>query len=214
MKRLSAALFIAGASMAIAFGGNGDGVAFQKYRWENVEIVGGGFVSGILYHPKQENLIYARTDIGGAYRWDPKTKRWVQLLDWIQRPDWNLYGVESIGLDPTDPKRLYLALGTYTNSWAGNGAILRSTDQGRTFQRTDLPFKLGGILLASGLPSIQTRPASSTLVLAATVCGKAVTLEQLGASKRSFLSIQPLTESASASKYLIRLLVVKDNRHR
>ena len=144
MKRLSAALFIAGASMAIAFGGNGDGVAFQKYRWENVEIVGGGFVSGILYHPKQENLIYARTDIGGAYRWDPKTKRWVQLLDWIQRPDWNLYGVESIGLDPTDPKRLYLALGTYTNSWAGNGAILRSTDQGRTFQRTDLPFKLGG----------------------------------------------------------------------
>jgi len=119
-------------------------VASQKYRWNNVEIVGGGFVSGILFHPKQRDLCYARTDIGGAYRWDPRSKRWVQLLDWIQRPDWNLYGVESIGLDPTDPKRLYLALGTYTNQWAGNGAILRSTDQGRTFQRTDMPFKMGG----------------------------------------------------------------------
>ena len=119
-------------------------VVSQKYRWDNVTIVGGGFVSGILFHPKQRDLCYARTDIGGAYRWDPKAKHWIPLLDWIQRPDWNLYGVESIGLDPTDPKRLYLALGTYTNEWGGNGSIMRSTDQGRSFKRTDVPFKMGG----------------------------------------------------------------------
>ncbi len=58
--------------------------------------------------------------------------------------DWNLLGIESLATDPVDPNRLYLASGTYINDWAGNGAILRSTDQGRTFQRTDLPFKLGG----------------------------------------------------------------------
>ncbi len=115
-----------------------------RTKWDNVTIVGGGFVSGILFHPKQKDLIYARTDIGGAYRWDARGKRWIPLLDWIQRPDWNLYGVESIGLDPTDPKRLYLALGTYTNQWGNNGAIVRSTDQGRTFKRTDVPFKMGG----------------------------------------------------------------------
>ena len=119
-------------------------VTRQPYRWNNVEIVGGGFVSGILYHPAQADLVYARTDIGGAYRWNPKTKRWIPLMDWIQRPDWNLYGVESIGLDPTNPKRLYIAAGTYTNEWGGNGAILRSSDQGRSFQRTDMPFKMGG----------------------------------------------------------------------
>ncbi len=116
----------------------------SKYLWKNVEIVGGGFVTGIFFHPRQKNLIYARTDIGGAYRWDDKTRRWVPLLDFLEKKDWNLYGIESIGLDPDDPRKLYLAVGTYTNDWAGNGAILRSFDRGRSFQRTDLPFKNGG----------------------------------------------------------------------
>ena len=116
----------------------------EPYTWKNVEIVGGGFVTGLVFHPKQKDLLYARTDIGGAYRWNSETKRWIPLLDWLSKEDWNLYGIESIGIDPTDAKRLYLAVGTYTNNWAGNGAILRSTDYGAHFQRTSMPFKLGG----------------------------------------------------------------------
>lgn len=115
-----------------------------SYSWKNAEIVGGGFVTGIVFHPHQKDLVYARTDIGGAYRLDTKAKRWIPLQDWLGREDWNLYGTESIALDPTDPKKLYLAVGTYTNDWAGNGAILRSSDQGKTFLRSDLPFKNGG----------------------------------------------------------------------
>jgi hypothetical protein len=116
-----------------------------RYRWRNVEIVGGGFVTGIIHHPNQRGLVYARTDIGGAARLDQRTRRWVQLLEWVGLEDWSLTGVESLALDPQDPSRLYLAVGTYTNEWSPiNGAILRSTDQGRTFRRTDLPFKLGG----------------------------------------------------------------------
>jgi photosystem II stability/assembly factor-like uncharacterized protein len=53
-------------------------------------------------------------------------------------------GVESIAVDPADPRRVYLACGTYTNANTPNGAILRSDDQGRTSQRTDVPFKFGG----------------------------------------------------------------------
>ncbi|MDX6259811.1 MAG: xyloglucan-specific exo-beta,4-glucanase [Kribbellaceae bacterium] len=116
-----------------------------RYRWRNVEIVGGGFVTGIIHHPGRRGLVYARTDIGGAARLDQRTRRWVQLLEWVGFEDWSLTGVESLALDPQDPSRLYLAVGTYTNEWSPiNGAILRSTDQGRTFRRTDLPFKLGG----------------------------------------------------------------------
>jgi len=114
------------------------------YDWRNVEIVGGGFVTGILTHPKERDLVYARTDIGGAYRWNPRTSRWVPLMDWLTRKDWNLYGVESFAVDRRDPNRLYVAVGTYDNSWGGPGAILRSTDRGRTWRRTDLPFKNGG----------------------------------------------------------------------
>jgi len=114
------------------------------YTWNNVQIVGGGFVDGIIFHPTEKNLRYARTDIGGAYRWNEAAKRWEPLLDWVSLKDMNLMGVESIAVDPSDPNRVYLACGTYTNPSTPNGAILSSTDRGKTFGRTDVPFKFGG----------------------------------------------------------------------
>ncbi|HET6533899.1 MAG TPA: hypothetical protein VFH03_25215, partial [Actinoplanes sp.] len=43
-------------------------VAADPYAWKNVRIDGGGFVPGIVFSRAERNLIYARTDIGGAYR--------------------------------------------------------------------------------------------------------------------------------------------------
>lgn len=114
------------------------------YQWKNVQIVGGGFVDGIIFHHTARGLRYARTDMGGAYRWDERTRRWQPILDWMPYKDLNLMGVESIALDPSDPDRVYLACGTYTNPDTPNGAILRSDDRGKTFQRADVPFKFGG----------------------------------------------------------------------
>lgn len=114
------------------------------YTWRNVQIVGGGFVDGFIFHPTEKDLRYARTDMGGAYRYDPATHRWAPILDWVPYRDLNLMGIESIAVDPSDANRLYLACGTYTNPNTPNGAILRSDDRGRTFQRTDVPFKFGG----------------------------------------------------------------------
>jgi xyloglucan-specific exo-beta-1,4-glucanase len=119
--------------------------AAQGYTWRNVEIVGGGYVPGIVFNPTERDLVYARTDIGGAYRWNEATQRWIPLLDWIGFDDWNLTGVDSLATDPVDPNRLYVLAGTYTNAWTTqNGAVLRSTDRGATFARTNLPFKSGG----------------------------------------------------------------------
>jgi hypothetical protein len=115
----------------------------EAYSWKNVQIVGAGFVDGIVFHPTAEDVRYARTDMGGAYRWDARANRWQPLLDWVPYKDVNLMGVESIAVDPADPNRVYLACGTYTRPDAPNGAILRSDDRGRSFQRSDLPFKLG-----------------------------------------------------------------------
>ncbi|MGD1043423.1 MAG: xyloglucanase [Sedimentisphaerales bacterium] len=114
------------------------------YGWHNVQIVGGGFTTGIIYNQTEPNLVYIRTDMGGAYRLNPVTNRWIPLLDWVNWDNWNLTGVESLATDPVDPNRLYIAAGTYTNSWAGNGAILCSANRGKTFQISNLSFKLGG----------------------------------------------------------------------
>lgn len=125
--------------------------AQTQYTWRNVQVVGGGFIPGIVFSQTEPNLIYTRTDIGGAYRFDPATSRWVPLLDSISWDDWNLTGVISIATDPVNPNNVYIAAGTYTNSWTTqNGAILRSSDRGATWQRTMLPFKLGGNMPGRG----------------------------------------------------------------
>ncbi|MCF7220820.1 cellulase [Marilutibacter chinensis] len=114
------------------------------YHWRNVAIGGGGFVSGLVFHPRERGLLYARTDIGGAYRWMPAERRWQPLMDWMGYEDSGRFGVESLALDPSDPDRLYLAVGTYLHERGQNGVILRSTDRGVTFRRTGLPFRFGG----------------------------------------------------------------------
>ncbi|MEV5317801.1 1,4-beta-glucanase [Streptomyces sp. NPDC052687] len=121
----------------------GQAAGASAHRWRNVVIGGTGFITGVLFHPAVRGLAYARTDIGGAYRWDDRAARWIPLTDHLGWDDWNLLGVEAMAVDPAHPDRLYLALGTYTQPWSGNGAVLRSEDRGATWRRTDLAVKLG-----------------------------------------------------------------------
>jgi len=117
----------------------------EPYAWKNVEIVGGGFVPGIIFNTAEEGLVYARTDIGGAYRLDTTTDRWIPLLDWIGWDRWGWTGIDSLATDPVEPDRVYVFAGTYTNDWdPNNAAILRSADRGDTWEITELPFKGGG----------------------------------------------------------------------
>lgn len=111
------------------------------WEWGNVEIVGGGFVPNIVYNPTEEGLVYARTDIGGAYKLDKETNRWKCITDFVGGEDWNLMGIESIATDPVEPNRVYLAAGTYTNS---AGAMLISDDYGENWYKTDVEFAMGG----------------------------------------------------------------------
>ncbi len=132
------------AVMGVQFTAQVQKPASVPYTWKNVQMVGGGFVDGIVFHPTARGVRYARTDIGGAYRWNDSSRRWEPIMDWVSYPDTNLMGVESIALDPSDPDRVYLACGTYTNPWTPYGAILRSKNRGRTFERTNVPIKFGG----------------------------------------------------------------------
>lgn len=118
----------------------------EEYTWNNVVTGGGGgFIPGIIFNTKEKDLIYARTDIGGAYRWNKTNSSWTPLTDSVGWTDWNKNGVDALATDPVDPNRVYMATGTYTNDWdPNNGQIMRSTDRGDTWQVTKLPFKVGG----------------------------------------------------------------------
>nr|QCR98305.1 GH74 xyloglucanase [Ganoderma applanatum] len=137
------------ASAAISLVG---AVSSQTYSWKNVKIGGGGgFVPSIAFNPSQKGLAFARTDIGGAYKLNSDDS-WTPLLDFVDDARWNYWGVDAIATDPVDPNRLYLATGMYTNSWdPNNGQILISTDQGKTFTPSALPFKVGGNMPGRGM---------------------------------------------------------------
>jgi hypothetical protein len=124
--------------------GKAGGMETEDYVWKNVTMLGGGFVTGVIFSPIERDLVYVRTDVGGAYRYDPKDKVWLPITDSFGRADNNFYGIESIAADPVDANRVYMAVGTYTASWAGVGAMLRSNDRGNTWQRTAMTIKMGG----------------------------------------------------------------------
>lgn len=80
-------------------------------KWTNVKFGGGGYVPGLVFHPTTPDLLYARTDIGGSYRWDASSTIWVPLTDGFSVREASHQGAESIALDPTDDRRVYMTTG-------------------------------------------------------------------------------------------------------
>ena len=146
------ALVLAAGFLAVRSAPPAAAAAADPYAFKNVQIQGGGFVPGIVFNQSQQNLVYARTDIGGAYRLDSATGRWIPLLDWVGQSNWGYNGVVSLATDSVDPNKVYLAAGMYTTSWdPNNGAILRSSAKGATWAASVQPFKLGGFLPGRGM---------------------------------------------------------------
>ena len=102
--------------------------------WDTLNIAGGGFVSGIITGDDQ---MYARTDVGGAYRYDYEQKKWVQLLDFLNEADRGFLSVDAMCVDPNDDDTLYLLCGCAYFSDART-AIFRSRDAGETFEEIDV----------------------------------------------------------------------------
>jgi len=118
--------------------------AQPSYTWNNVRVVAGGYVDGIIAHPRQQGLFYARTDVGGAYRYDSSKSKWIALNDWTPPSEQSWTGIESVAIDPNDPNMLFLVAGLYVKTWAANGAVLVSSDQGNSFTAHPLSFRVGG----------------------------------------------------------------------
>ena len=117
--------------------------------YSSVKFGGGGYVTGLIYHPTSANVQYARTDIGGAYRWNQANASWTPITDGLGfgGGESTYHGVESMAVDPTNDQRVYMVTGMYTKDGGGgtsNGRFYASSDRGTTWTHYDLPFPVGG----------------------------------------------------------------------
>ncbi|WP_395408435.1 WD40/YVTN/BNR-like repeat-containing protein [Pseudoduganella sp. UC29_106] len=113
--------------------------------WSSVKWGGGGYVTGLVYHPVNASLLYARTDVGGAYRWNAADSTWTPLTDGLGfgGAEGRFHDVESLALDPANDQKVYIVTGDTTKQGA-NGRLYISSDRGNNWTWVNLPFMVGG----------------------------------------------------------------------
>jgi hypothetical protein len=87
-------------------------------------------------------VLYARTDIGGAYRWNQATLSWLPITDGFGARESFYQGAESIALDPNNDQLVYMSTGLY-NSADPTGRLYISSDRGDHWTSVNLPFSTG-----------------------------------------------------------------------
>ena len=110
--------------------------ASTNWSYSQMAMGGGGYVTGV-FSTSEEGLYYARTDVGGAYRFDKTQNKWVSISYNISSDDVGLMGIDGMAIDPEKPGRIFLLAGT---SYFSNGktCIMISEDYGETFETVDV----------------------------------------------------------------------------
>jgi photosystem II stability/assembly factor-like uncharacterized protein len=119
----------------------------STYQWKPVRIGGGGWVVGMVIHPLDTTVRYARTDVGNAYRWDQASQQWIpmrvsnsdgsgiQSVSATSAPSG--YGIEAIAADPTNTSVDYIVFPTAQSCDiqcpTSLVEIYKSVDGGRNF---------------------------------------------------------------------------------
>ncbi|MEC4986001.1 MAG: hypothetical protein SAJ37_19645 [Oscillatoria sp. PMC 1068.18] len=118
----------------------------EVYAWKPVKIGGGGFVTGIVVHPQEPDLVYVRTDVGGLYKWNSENQSWTQLFTATSLPTKIPDSIESVAIAPSNPDLIYVATGAYTKSKdkLNPGYTLKSSDRGLSWQLLNLSLPMGG----------------------------------------------------------------------
>ncbi len=114
-------------------GGLGAADLSGAYDWKPLKIGGGGWVTGMEVRADGAGPVFARTDVAGAYRWEPSTSSWKQIVTSESMPAEAVAygchgGVDSLVAAPGDPEVAYMAF---------RGQIYRSANRGDTWAATN-----------------------------------------------------------------------------
>lgn len=115
------------------------------YTYRNAPIPGGGYVTGFVFHQKVPGILYARTDIGGTYRFDGS--RWHSLIDHVTGEDLAMTFPIALALDDGHPDRLYIVSGV---NGEPSGCFSISEDRGGHFVHKRIPTMVHGNLSGRG----------------------------------------------------------------
>ncbi|MGD0786405.1 MAG: fibronectin type III domain-containing protein [Terracidiphilus sp.] len=119
---LKAVCVLACLIFALAPGAGAQADLSSQYLWQPVRIGGGGWVVGMVVHPLDPTVRYARTDVGSAYRWNNATQQWipmrvsnaggsgVQSSSETDAP--STYGTDSVAVNPANTSVVYMVFPT------------------------------------------------------------------------------------------------------
>ena len=117
------------------------------YQYNNLPIPGGGYVTGFMFHPVEENILYIRTDIGGSYKFDYGSQRWEPLNESVNMIDLSETFPIALAVDPQRPEMLYIASGINDSSDENGkpwGKLSVSQDYGQSFFHRKIPYYVHG----------------------------------------------------------------------
>lgn len=117
------------------------------YNYKNLPIPGGGYVTGFLYHKLKKDVLYARTDIGGTYKYDAQSQQWISLIPHVTMEDLSETFPIALALDDSRPNMLYIACGINKEQ---SGVLAISDDYGEHFRYEKIPVLVHGNLNGRG----------------------------------------------------------------
>ncbi len=115
-------------------------VSYTNYEWHNLYLGCEGYVVGMVIHPKNPNIMYTRSDVGGVYRLEADGKTWTPCSYLFGTENTSLSSMTTaIALDPNNENIVYAAQGMDRSDYKSDGVpydIMKSEDYGETWTRT------------------------------------------------------------------------------
>ncbi|MGN0435462.1 MAG: endoglucanase [Wujia sp.] len=126
---------------------------YIPYKYGNMSIPGGGYVTGFCFSENSKNILYARTDIGGIYKYNDQMNSWHSLNEDVDMLNSSEVFPIALAVDKADSDILYAVSGMF--SWHDRESkkpahFSVSLDGGKSFIHKEMPCSAHGNLPGRG----------------------------------------------------------------
>ncbi|MBT2289768.1 hypothetical protein J7E73_11585 [Paenibacillus albidus] len=102
-----------------------------KHRWSPALLGGGGYITGLIQHPGQPGILYARCDVAGVFRSSDGGESWETLNGGLTQA--YHHQVQSFAVSPHDPEIMFRCSGEVRNR-TFYGSVHKSADGGQSWR--------------------------------------------------------------------------------